>query len=232
MKTTVADVMTPRVVAALEGAEFTEIIAVMRAHRVSALPVVDAHNRVLGVVSEGDLLLKEAESAPHHASWRWLLPATERKAAATIARDLMTGPAVTIGPDATLPEAASRMSDCRVKRLPVTDGQGHLLGIVSRIDVLSVFSRDDSEIRGEIINGVISGDFSLSPGSFEVTVRSGIVTITGQAESRDIATLLLDGVRHVEGVVDVRDRISYPRGKKHAQGHPSGRPPGADRPLT
>lgn len=107
MKRTVADVMTPRVVAALEGAEFKEIIEVMRANRISALPVLDAHNRVIGVVSEADLLLKEAGAAPHHASWRWLLPATERKAAATIAKDLMTRPPVTIGRGATLAEAAS-----------------------------------------------------------------------------------------------------------------------------
>jgi CBS domain-containing protein len=115
---TVADVMTPRVIAALEGTEYKEIIEVMRANWVSALPVVDAHNRVIGVVSEADLLLKEAEAAPHHASWRWLLPATERKASATVAKDLMTRPAVTIGRGATLAEAACVMSDRRVKRLP------------------------------------------------------------------------------------------------------------------
>lgn len=210
MSTTVADVMTRRVVAAHEGAQFKEIVEVMRAHQVSALPVVDSHNHVLGVVSEADLLVKEAETAPHHGSWRWMLPVTERKAAATVAKDLMTHPAVTIGRNATLPEAASLMSDRRVKRLPVVDEAGNLIGVVSRIDVLSVFSRDDSEIRDEIINGIIFGDLSLDPAGFEVTVTSGIVTITGQAESKAVATQLLDAVRHVEAVVDVRDRISYP----------------------
>jgi CBS-domain-containing membrane protein len=214
MKTTVADVMTSRVMAAREGAEFKEIIEVMRANRVSALPVVNEHNRVLGVVSEADLLLKEAEAAPHHGSWRWLLPATERKSAATLAKDLMTRPAVTIGPDATLAEAAGLMSDHRVKRLPVTDGAGHLIGIVSRLDVLSVYTRSDLEIRDEIVNAVIFSDFSLDPKSFDVTVSSGIVTVTGQAESRGVATQLLDAIRHVEAVVDVRDRISYPHDRQ------------------
>jgi CBS-domain-containing membrane protein len=166
--------------------------------------------RVIGVVSEADLLLKEAEAAPHHASWRWLLPATERKAAATVAKDLMTRPPVTIRRDATLAEAASVMCDRRVKRLPVTDEAGHLIGIVSRVDLLSVFTRDDFEIRDEIVNGVIFSDFSLDPNSFEVDVKSGIVTITGQADSKDIAAKLLDAVQHVEAVVDVRNRISYP----------------------
>lgn len=210
MSSTVADVMTRRVVAAHEGAQFKEIVEVMRAHHVSALPVVDSHNRVIGVVSEADLLVKEAETAPHHGSWRWVLPATERKAAATVAKDLMTHPAVTIRKDATLAEAASRMSDRRVKRLPVVDEAGHLIGVVSRIDVLSVFSRDDREIRDEIINGVIFSDMSLDPAAFEVAVTSGIVTITGQVESKAVAMQLLGAIRHVEGVVDLRDRISCP----------------------
>jgi CBS-domain-containing membrane protein len=212
MSTTVADVMTRRVVAAHEGAQFKEIVEVMRAHQVSALPVVDSHNRVIGVVSEADLLVKEAETAPHHGSWRWILPATERKAAATVAKDLMTHPAVTIGKDATLAEAASRMGDRRVKRLPVVDEAGHLVGVVSRIDVLSVFSRDDREIRDEIINRIIFSDLCLDPAAFEVTVTSGIVTITGQAESKAVAAQLVDAIRHVEAVVDLRDRISYPHG--------------------
>lgn len=210
MSTTVADVMTRRVVAAHEGAQFKEIVEVMRANQVSALPVVDSHNHVIGVVSEADLLVKEAETAPHHGSWRWMLPVTERKAAATVAKDLMTHPAVTIGRNATLPEAASLMSDRRMKRLPVVDEAGNLIGVVSRLDVLSVFSRDDREIRDEIINGIIFSDLSLDPAAFEVTVTSGIVTITGQAENKAVATQLLDAVRHVEAVVDVRDRISYP----------------------
>jgi CBS domain-containing protein len=214
MSTTVADVMTRQVVAAHEGAQFKEIVGVMRAHQVSALPVVDSRNRVIGVVSEADLLVKEAEIAPHHGSWRWILPATERKAAATVARDLMTHPAVTIGRDATLAEAAGRMSDRRVKRLPVVDEAGHLVGVVSRIDVLSVFSRDDREIYAEIINGIIFSHLSLDPATFTVTVSCGIVTITGQVESKAVATQLLDAIRHVEGIVDLRDRISYPHGSQ------------------
>jgi CBS-domain-containing membrane protein len=211
MKTsTVADVMTPRVIAAHEDAGYKQIVEVMRANRVSALPVVDSHNRVLGVVSEADLLIKEAEGAPQRASWRWLLPSTERKGGAVLAKDLMTRPAVTIGREATVAEAAGLMSARRIKRLPVVDEAGHLMGVVSRVDVLSVYGREDSEIRDEIIHSIIAGDFTLDPAVFEVQVRAGIVTITGQAESKDVASQLLDAIRHVEGVVQVRDRLSRP----------------------
>jgi CBS-domain-containing membrane protein len=207
---TVADVMTARVIAAHEDAEFKQIIEAMRANRVSALPVVDSHNRVLGVVSEADLLIKEAENAPQRASWRWLLPSTERKAGAVLAKDLMTRPAVTISREGTVAEAAGLMSARRLKRLPVVDDAGHLMGVVSRVDVLSVYSREDYEIRDEIIHSIIAGDFALDPSVLEVQVRSGIVTITGQVESKDVASQLLGALRHVEGVVQVRDRLSRP----------------------
>jgi CBS-domain-containing membrane protein len=207
--TKVGDVMTRRVLAAREDAEFKLIVEVMRANHISALPVVDAHNRVLGVVSEGDLLAKEAAAA-QRAGWHRPRTAAERKAAADVAVALMTRPAVTIGQDASVAEAARLMSSRRLKRLPVTDEDGHLIGIVSRLDVLSVFTRPDYDIRDEIVSEVLLGDFAVDPSAFDIEVRSGIVTITGQAESKAVALRLLDGIRHVEAVVDVRDRLSYP----------------------
>ena len=210
MNTTVGEVMTCQVMAAREEANFKEIIAVMRHGHVSALPVLDSENRVIGVISEADLLAKEAADSGQHAVLHWPHGAEERKASAVQARDLMTRPAVTIGPDATVVEAARMMRARRVKRLPVTDEAGHLIGIVSRIDVLSVYERPDEEIRDEIIGNIITGDFALNPDAFEVLVRCGIVTITGQAESKACVVQLLDAIRHVEAVVNVRNRLSYP----------------------
>jgi CBS-domain-containing membrane protein len=209
MNTTVGEVMTCQVIAAREEADFKEIAAVMRHGRVSALPVLDSENRVIGVVSESDLLAKEAAADGQHAVRYWAHRAEERKASAVLARDLMTRPAVTIGRDATAVEAARTMRARRVKRLVVTDETGHLLGIVSRIDVLSVYDREDDDIRDEIVNDIIIGDCALNPDAFVVLVRCGIVTITGQAESRAVAVQLLEAIRHVEAVVDVRDRLSY-----------------------
>jgi len=84
-----------------------------------------------------------------------------------------------IGPGDSLADAARLMHDRRVKRLPVVDDAGELVGIVSRVDVLSVFDRPDAEIREAVTGKVIVGDFALDPSAFDVTVRSGIVTITG-----------------------------------------------------
>ncbi len=164
------------------------------------------------MVSEADLLLKEAGT---EALGRYLISSGRRgeqaKAAGVTAADLMTAPPVTIGPQDSVVAAARRMRDRRVKRLPVVDRAGRLVGIVSRVDVLSVFSRPDTEIRDEIVDQIIGAEFALDSSAFEVTVTSGIVTITGQADSHAVAWQLAGALRHVEGVVDVRDRISYPR---------------------
>ena len=217
MSSRVKDVMTSDVVTVGETAGYKDIIAVMRERRVSAVPVLDPAGHLAGVVSEADLLLKEAGA---EALGGYLISTGRRgekaKAAGVTAADLMTQPPVTIGPDESVVTAARRMRDCRVKRLPVIDQAGRLVGIVSRVDVLSVFGRPDTEIRDEVVRQIIGTDFALDPSAFEVTVSSGIVTVTGQADSHAVALQLADALRHVEGVVDVRDRISYPRDQAKA----------------
>jgi CBS domain-containing protein len=208
MSSTVNDVMTTNVVAIPESAGFKDIVIAMRQRRVSAFPVLDAAGRVTGVVSEADLLAKEVGPEPFVGPGG-LLRATGRraeraKAAGVTAADLMSTPPVTIGPDASVAEAARLMYERGVKRLPVVDEDGRLAGIISRVDVLSVFPRPDEQIRAEVQQR-ISG-----AGALGATVASGIVTLTGQARSRAAAGLAIDAAYHVEGVVDVRDRISYP----------------------
>ncbi len=212
MKTTVRDVMTTDVVALPESADYKQIITVLRQRRVSAVPVVDTANRVVGVVSEADMLYKEAAHAPPKGTIRlaWLLREPS-KAAATTAAGLMTKPAVTIAAGATVADAARLMQASHVKRLPVVDEDGRLAGIVSRADVLSVFDRPDAEVRDDVVKAVIARESGLDPEKLGVTVQSGIVTVTGQVENRATALSLLGAVRHLEGVVGVRDRLSYPR---------------------
>jgi CBS domain-containing protein len=209
--TTVKNVMTTSVVAVREDANFKEMITVLRSRRVSAFPVLDRADKVIGVVSEADLLLKEA--APDfpkglvRLSWRL----TERsKAAGVTAADVMTRPAVTISEDAPVAEAARLMQSRRVKRLPVVDDTGRLRGIVSRADVLSVFERPDEEIWDDVVKDVVIGEFRLDAEMFVVTVRSGVVTVTGSVDRHADALALLGAIRHLEGVVAVRDRLSYP----------------------
>lgn len=213
MGTTVQDVMTARVVWVPESAGYKDIVTLLRRHRISAVPVLDPAGRVTGVVSEADLLMKQTAPALPAGAVRLAWRLTERsKASAAAAAELMTSPAVTVAADTEVGKAARLMQNHRVKRLPVVDADGRLAGIVSRMDVLSVYERPDEQIRDEITTGVLARRFRLDPLSFEVTVKSGIVTISGQAENRAVALTLLGAVRHTEGVVAVRDRLSYPSG--------------------
>ena len=96
----------------------------------------------------------------------------------------------------------------RVKRLPVVDAHGRLVGIISRADVLSVFDRTDEDIRKEV-GELILGEFLVDPHAFDATVKDGIVTLTGVPETNEIGHELVQRIRHVQGVVAVRDRLSY-----------------------
>jgi CBS domain-containing protein len=200
--------MTRRVVSARATASFKEMVDMLRRHRISAFPVLDNHDRVVGVVSEADLLVKEAVQAAGTNLVAALRHVREEdKASGVTAGDLMTRPAITIGPDASVAEAARIMYDRRVKRLPVVNTSGHLLGIISRADVLAVFSRADQEIRDEIIHRVLPEFAAGRSSDFDVTVQDGIATISGLLPSEQARRSLLDAARHVPGVVAVRDRF-------------------------
>jgi CBS-domain-containing membrane protein len=122
----------------------------------------------------------------------------------------MTKPPVTIGPDAPVTQAARLMYSRRVKRLPVINDAGRLIGIVTRADVLSVYSRSDADIQLEITQDLILGVFMDDPERFTVVVNDGIVTISGTPKTASAGADIVDAARHVQGVVAVRDRLSYP----------------------
>jgi CBS domain-containing protein len=208
MRSTVKEVMTTRVVAVRETASFKEMIAKMRDSLVSALPVVNDAEKVIGVVSAADMLNKEADQASPPAFASLLRFPDPEKAAGVTAADLMTSPAVTIGPDEPVVEAARLMRDRRLKRLPVTQA-GRLIGIISRTDALSVFCRPDESIRHEVIEGVVRDGYLVRSQPSGVIVHEGIVTLTGRPESDQVGRDLIQQVRHIEGVVTVLDRLSY-----------------------
>jgi CBS domain-containing protein len=213
MTTAVKDVMATKVVAVRENASYKEILTAMGSFRISACPVLDSEGQVIGVVSEADLLPKEIGQEPFSGPGRLLRSSGRHgelaKAAALTAAELMSTPPITIGPEASVTEAARQMHECGVKRLPVVNEAGRLIGIVSRIDVLRIFARPDAQIRDEVIHEVIAGKFRLDPGTFEVTVAAGIVTVTGQASDPVLVPGLVSAIRQVEGVIDVRDKIGY-----------------------
>jgi CBS-domain-containing membrane protein len=217
MHATVKDVMTTHVVAVRKNASFKDMAARLREHRVSAFPVLDEDNKVVGVVSEADLLTKEAMEFGVPGKVNSMLRHREQaKAAAIVAEDLMTKPPVTIGPNEFVTHAARLMYARKVKRLPVVDADGRLIGIVSRTDVLSIYSRPDADIRHEITEGIILDTLLCDPSRFTVTVKDGIVTLEGMPETVTVGQDLIEETRHVEGVVAVRDRLSYPPAERPA----------------
>lgn len=215
MEPTVKDVMTIRVVSVTKDASFRTMAAALRAHRVSAFPVLDDDGKVIGVVSEADMLAKEALNSEPDGMPGMIAGMLRRKehekARGTTAGDLMTSPPITVKPDDTLERAARLMYTRKVKRLPVVDTNGHLVGIVGRADLLAVFDRPDEDIRREILDQVIERDLHTDPAAFTVAVKDGIVTLSGIAETRDFGDEIVQLVRHLPGVVAVRDRFSYPR---------------------
>ncbi len=211
MTTTVGDVMTRRVIALREDASYKDIVSALRHYRVSACPVIDEVGRVIGVVSEADLLYKQTDPEMPTGIIRlnWRLH-EQTKATAMTAHELMTAPAIVIDPSTSIRAAAKIMQDRQVKRLPVSGPNGELVGIVTRSDLLCVFEQPDADIWDHVVKVILDEEFGLDPDSFDVTVSSGVVTISGEIDRRDTALRLLARIRHAEAVVGIRDRLSYP----------------------
>jgi CBS domain-containing protein len=206
---TVSDVMTRTAVAVGRDAPFKDVVALMDQWKVSALPVLEGEGRVIGVVSEADLLLKEEfrDSDPDRFVQRERL-ADLAKAGGVTAQELMSTPAVTVHADATLGEAARIMARRRVKRLPVVDGVGMLEGIVSRADLLKVFLREDEELTEEVRREVVDRLFPLSADHIQVEVTEGVVTLTGWIDGTALVPVAERLARAVEGVVDVHCHLA------------------------
>jgi len=210
MNTTVKDIMTTRVISVRKETTFRDMAVALRDHRVSAFPVIDDDGKVIGVVSEADMLTKEALVDELGIFGGILHRRDQAKARGIIAGDLMTTAVVAVRPGDTVEHAAKLMYDRGVKRLPVTDESGHLVGIISRADVLSVFARTDEDIRKEITGEVLLGEFLTDPRTLDVAVKDGIVTLAGVPETSESGHEIVRRIRHVQGVVAVRDRLTYP----------------------
>ena len=211
MNATVKDVMSTHVIAVRRTAAYKEIAAMLHSQRVSAFPVIDEDNKVIGVVSEADLLAKVALEGTVPRTLQSLAQQHLRtRVNAVTAADLMSKPPVTIGPDEPVTHAARLMYNQGVKRLPVTSDDGRLIGIVTRSDILGVYNRPDAEIQHQVSQDLILGTFRSDPDRFTVTVKDGIVTVEGTPETTPAGHDIIDAVRHMEGVVAVRDRLSYP----------------------
>lgn len=207
---TVSDLMTHTVHRVRQGTSFKEIAKLLADHDITAVPVVDADDRPLGVVSEADLLRREA-AQPDAAGLLALLdiPPMEPGTAATTAEGLMTAPAVVARPEWTVVQAARVMDGNGVKRLPVVDETGRLVGIVSRADLLRVFLRRDHLIREEISGDILDHMFGISADEVGVDVTDGRVALHGTVDRRSLVPVVMRLCEGVDGVVEVTGDLDY-----------------------
>ena len=209
----VKDLMTTDVVTIGSEGSLKDVAKILAERRISGVPVVDAERRVLGVVSEADILYKAKgpdEKAGGFLGWL-LLEGVEAdaKLTARTAGEAMTTPVISVGPERAVAEAAAKMVEYGVNRLPVVDDEGKLVGLVSRADIVRAFTRTDAEIMREIREDVILKTLWISPERVNVTVAKGEVTLSGQVETKNDAELLPHFVERVPGVVSVTSNMSW-----------------------
>ncbi|MFJ2238046.1 CBS domain-containing protein [Streptomyces sp. NPDC087859] len=211
----VSDVMTRDVATVGPDAAFKDIVRIMQDRKVSALPVVDGGRRVLGIVSEADLLPKEEfrDSDPDRSTQLRRL-SDLAKAGSVTAGELMTSPALTVRSGETLAQAARTMARARIKRLPVVEESGRLEGVVSRADLLKVFLRDDEDIAEEVRREVVAYLFPAPESAVRVEVREGVVKLGGRVRDTSLVPVAARLTRAVEGVVDIEFELDGP-------GHPT-----------
>ncbi|WP_306334071.1 CBS domain-containing protein [Streptomyces sp. KL118A] len=221
----IGSVMISDVISAQCGTSFKEVARLLSEHSISGLPVIDSDEKVIGVISETDLLVREAEAPdPYAPSRRFRLPKHHSvarkhrsKSTALTAGQLMSTPPICVHAEQTIAEGARRMAEHRVERLPVIDDEDRLVGIVTRRDLLQMFLRPDDSIRHEVIEQVLVRSLWLSPRTITVEVCEGVVTLVGQLERRSEVPIALHMTREIDGVVAVVDQLSYRMDDSHLQ---------------
>ncbi|WP_329126339.1 CBS domain-containing protein [Streptomyces sp. NBC_01465] len=203
---TVADLMTHAVISVRTDTTFKDVAAKLAENSIAAVPVVDDQNCPLGVVSEADLLRREAvQPDPDGHSATAGRPHDGGGGQGETAGELMSSPAVCAQPQWNVVEAARTMDRHQVKRLPVVDETGKLVGIVSRSDLLRIFLRRDAVIREEITYDVLHRTLAISPETLHVAVSDGIVTLRGRIEQPALHSTVLRLCQSVDGVVAVHE---------------------------
>ena len=206
-KATVADVMTRTVISAGKDMPFKEIARLMAENGVRGLPVLSDDDQVVGVVSEEDLL-KALDGG--HSHLEWLIDGRRGDLSGDVsAGDLMSREVVSVAPEQQVDEAARIMLRNGITRLPVLDDAGHLVGIVTRTDLLRRYLRSDEAIRQEIAEDLILETMWIDPSTIRVTVEAGVATLEGRVETKSTKELLVELVRRVDGVIGVEDRLTF-----------------------
>ncbi|QUQ64067.1 CBS domain-containing protein [Kutzneria sp. CA-103260] len=202
----ISAVMTTDVAVVRGDTPFKDVVALLAERRVSGVPVLDKDDRVVGIVSETDLLHGTTEKRkPFWAGGRHGYHPHR------VAAQLMTSPAVCVHPDATVAHAAKLLAEEGVRRLPVVDAEGRLVGVVSRRDMLGVFLRSDRDLREEILTEVFGRALWMDPNEVSVEVQSGVANLRGQVETEALVDIAGTLTRGVDGVVDVHNQLTFAR---------------------
>lgn len=213
---TAREIMSSPVVTARPEMPVRQIVELMLRSRISGLPVVDDDQRVLGVVTEADLLEKEDRPSPQPPLLSWhsrslrleRMLGRYRKATGTVARDVMTENIITAAEEATVQELAHLMLRHGINRILIVS-RGRLAGIVTRADVLKVFLRSDDSIV-QTIRETLARELYIDPGTLTVKCADGIVTVAGTVDRHSDWALVVKWIRAVDGVVAVRaDDLAY-----------------------
>lgn len=211
--------MTRPVVVVRRDAKFCAIANLLRRHRVSGLPVVDDDERVVGVVSESDLLrrLVWAEMLRVFADQMPVpISGWQSRATAETAGGLMSQPAISTTPGASVDEALTLMHRHGVRRLPVLDEAARVIGMVTRTDLLQPYARTDAELRDELRHRVLPR-LGVDPGQVRLEVEAGDVVMGGTLADTELAARVEEEVRDTPGVVFVESRL---RGRRSPRRRP------------
>jgi CBS domain-containing protein len=208
----VRDVMDVPAPSMREDLSYREIARLLEREHVGAIPVVDADDPVVGMVSESDQLAKVAFEASDRRSGplgigRLRERQVHGKARGETAADLMTSPAITVLPGATVAEAAWLAALSRLKRIPVTDHDGHLVGMVRRNALLQALIRDDTGIRHEVEAKVHAFCSPTDRDAVEVQVHDGVVELMGRMSEAAMSRLLAE-VEDLDDVVEVNNHLT------------------------
>jgi CBS domain-containing protein len=218
-----ADVMTHDVITVSPEDLVQDVARTLLKHRISGVPVVDKQGKIVGVVSEGDLMRRAETDTDAQRSW-WLrafigpetLANDYVRSHARRVSDIMTTRVLTAGPDASLRDIAAMMERNRIKRLPIVDG-GKLVGIVSRANLMQAFASlivtplptdtgDDKAIRERVLDRLRAERWS-SPNSINIIVQQGVVELWGAVDSEAKHKAVRITTETTPGVSAVKDNL-------------------------
>lgn len=206
----VIDLMTTELVTIGPDDTIKEAARLMVKERVSGLPVTDADGRLVGIVTEADFLERELDrEGPAGGLLAAVFGPAGRQPDAVTVREVMSAQPITVAADATLSEAARLMATNSVKRLPVIDADGAVIGVLSRADIVAAFARPDELIDDEIREDIVRRVLFVDPDTLSIAVTDGIVALGGQLPTKSDARMLEELCRRLEGVISVDSTLSW-----------------------